>query len=151
MLLEDVGLFSEMSSEFMNELDKHLIMERFESGAFLYKHGEPASHLYILVEGRVRVILGVQGHIALVVSHPGDAIGWSSLVEQEVHTTTAECLVPCRVNKIAREKLAEMFDRHPANGLQFYRRLARLLRRQLLDTYSLIPAAHGEKRTTPGF
>jgi len=151
MVVENASLFSGMGLEFMEELNKHLVEERLDAGAFLYKRGAPAGFLYILIEGRVRVILGDQGQVALVVSRPGEAIGWSSLVEQEDHTTTAECLVPCRVNKIAREKLAEIFERYPASGLRFYRGLAKLLRRQLLDTYSLIPAAHGEKHITPGF
>ncbi len=151
MLVEEVGLFEGMSPEFKTDLNRHLITQQLDAGTFLYRHGEPAKYLYILAEGRVRVMLGDLGQVALVVSHPGDTIGWSSLLEQEVHTTSAECLLPCRVDKIARDKLGEIFDKHPASGLQFYRRLAKLLRSQLLDTYSLIPAAHGEKRSAPGF
>ncbi len=151
MLAESVDLFEGMSPEFMNDLDRHLVAERLGPGDFLYRQGEPAHFLYILAEGRVRVVLGEQGHIAHVANCPGETMGWSSLVEQERHTTSAECLMPCQVKKIAREKLEEIFDRHPSSGLEFYRRLSKLLRRQLLDTYSLIPAAHGEKRSAPGF
>ncbi len=134
MTVADVSLFAGMSPEFMSDLDNHLITERFSAGDHLYCHGEEARFLYILVEGRVRVILGDQGQIAHVVSSPGETMGWSSLVDQEVHTTSAECLQSCLVSKIPREKLGEIFDRHPTSGLRFYKRLAKLLRRQLLDT-----------------
>lgn len=151
MFVETVSLFAGMNPDFLREVEASFDTERCDTGMLLYRHGQSADFLYFLSEGRVRVILGGQGQIALVVSRPGDAIGWSSLIDQEVHTTSAECLVPCLVKKIARQKLAELFEKDPRSGLQFYRRLAGLLRQQLLDTYSLIPAAHGEKRSTPGF
>ncbi len=151
MFIEECNLFKGLSPGFMSEVRGYLVEESYDAGALLYRQGEPAKYLYILLEGRIRVILIDQGQIALVVSHPGDAIGWSSLVEDAVHTTTAECLVPSRVNKIGSGKLAEAFERHPLSGLHFYRRLAGVFRQQLLDTYRLIPAAHGEKRTAPGF
>jgi CRP-like cAMP-binding protein len=151
MFVEEGYLFRGMSPRFMNEVSKCLVEERHDAGTLLYKQGEAADHLYLLIEGRVRVILDDQGQMVLAVSNPGDAIGWSSLVESEVHTATAECLAPCRVNKISRERLAEIFDRDPKSGLQFYRRLAKLFRQQLIDTYRLLPAAHGEKRAAPGF
>jgi CRP-like cAMP-binding protein len=151
MFVEEGSLFKGMSIDFMNEVGRHLIKESHDAGTFLYRKGEPADYLYVLVDGRIRVILGDQGQIALVVSNPGDALGWSSLVENESHTASAECLVPCRVSKIARDKLAEIFDNDPNSGLQFYKRLTKLFRQQLVDTYRLIPAAHGEKQTTPGF
>ncbi len=151
MFIEECNLFRGMSPEFMVAVRRHLLEERYDAGALLYRQGGPADYLYILVEGRVRVILSDHGQMTLVVSNPGDAVGWSSLVEHEVHTASAECLVLCRVNKIASEKLAEIFDKDPVSGLRFYRRLAKLFRQQLIDTYRLIPAAHGDKRTTPGF
>ena len=151
MIIEESNLFAGLSSEFMDELNKSLIPENPKDGEMLYRKGEHADYLYILVEGRVRVALGDQGQIALVVSNPGDAVGWSSLVEDEVHSAAAECLGSCRINKIARETLAGIFDRHPVTGLQFYRRLAKLFRRQLVDTYRLIPSSHGEMRSSPGF
>ncbi len=151
MAIEECELFRGMSPEFIVAVRGHLLEERYDAGALLYRQGRPADYLYILAEGRVRVILSDHGQMTLVVSKPGDAIGWSSLIEHEVHTASAECLVPCRVNKIASEKLAEIFDKDPVNGLQFYRRLAKLFRKQLVDTYRMIPAAHGEKRSTPGF
>jgi CRP/FNR family transcriptional regulator len=151
MLIEECDLFRGLSPEFMSEVGECLLEESYGAGALLYKQGDPANYLYILREGRIRVILSDHGQIVLVVSHPGDALGWSSLVEDAVHTTTAECLVFSRVNKIESRKLAEAFDRHPLSGLHFYRRLATIFRLQLLDTYRLIPPAHGEKRTAPGF
>ncbi len=151
MHIEEGNLFRGMSPEFMSEVSKWLVKEHYDAGTFIYRRGEPADYLFILVEGRIRLIVGEQGRVALVFSNPGDAAGSSSLFEGETHTASAECLVPCWVSKVAREKLEEIFLKDPVSGFQFYKRLARLFRQQLVDAYSLIPAAHGEKRAAPGF
>jgi CRP-like cAMP-binding protein len=151
MFIEDANLFRGLSRQLVEEIARASVEESRPAGAFLFKYGESADYLYVLVEGRVRLSIGDIGHIALIVGSPGDAFGWSSLVERENYTASAECLVPTRVTKIGKERLAAIFERDPASGLQFYRRLATLIAQRLTDTYRLIPAAHGEKRAAPGF
>ncbi len=151
MTIEEGNLFKGMPAGLIREINAALVSQEYEEGALLYIKGSPAENLYILVEGRVRVTLGDQGQIAIVVSITGDAIGWSSLLENESHSSSAECLVRSRVLRISREKLAAIFDSDPVSGLQFYRGLAKHFRQQLMDTYRLIPASHGEKKSAPGF
>jgi len=151
MFIEEANLFKGLSRQLVEAVGRCLIEESHSAGTFLFKYGEPADFLYVLVEGRVRLSIGDMGHIALVVGNPGDAFGWSSLVERENYTASAECLVPTRVTKIGKERLAAIFESDPASGLQFYKRLATLIAQRLTDTYKLIPAAHGEKRAAPGF
>jgi CRP/FNR family transcriptional regulator, cyclic AMP receptor protein len=151
MLIEQANLFRGLNRQLVEEIGKCCVGESHPAGAFLFRHGEPADYLYILVEGRVRLSIGDLGHIALVVGNPGDAFGWSSLVERENYTASAECLVSTRVTRIGKKVLAEIFERNPESGLQFYKRLATLIAQRLTDTYKLIPAAHGEKRAAPGF
>ena len=150
MLIEEANLFRGLRRQFVEGVQKQLVEESHDAGEFLFRLGEPAEYLYILVEGRVRLSIGEKGHIALVASGTGDAFGWSSLLENNTYTASAECLVRSRVTKIARKKLAEFFEQDPATGLQFYKRLAELIAQRLLDTYRLIPAAHGEQRAAPG-
>jgi CRP-like cAMP-binding protein len=151
MLIDEANLFKGLNRQLVEEIGRCSVGESHPAGAVLFRHGEPADYLYILVEGRVRLSIGDLGHIALVVGSPGDAFGWSSLVERENYTASAECLVPTRVTKIGKQKLAAIFERDPVSGLQFYKRLATLIAQRLTDTYKLIPAAHGEKRAAPGF
>jgi len=151
MFIEEANLFKGLSNQLVGEVGRCLIEESHPAGTFLFRYGESADYLYMLVEGRVRLSIGDQGHVALVVGNPGDAFGWSSLVERENYTASAECLIPTRVTKIGKQRLAAIFDRDPASGLQFYKRLATMIAQRLTDTYKMIPAAHGEKRAAPGF
>lgn len=151
MFIEEANLFRGLSRRLTDEVNGCLMRESHPRGAFLFRYGEAAEYLYILVEGRVRLSIGDQGNVAHVVGNPGDAFGWSSLIERDNHTASAECLIPTRVTKIGKKQLASIFDHDPASGLQFYKRLATLIAQRLTDTYKLIPAAHGEKHAAPGF
>ena len=88
MFIENSYLFQSMSKETQNKVREVAVGESHPKGAFIFRVGEPANHLYILQEGRVRLSVGDKGHIAHVVSDPGDAIGWSSMVENEGYTAT---------------------------------------------------------------
>jgi CRP/FNR family cyclic AMP-dependent transcriptional regulator len=151
MFIEKAYLFHGMSQQFMDRIAACLARESGEAGTFLFKRGDPANYLYILEEGRVRLSYGEEGHVAFVISNPGDAIGWSSLVERDVYMASAECLSFVRIAKIPGAQLAEIFNQDPSCGLIFFKRLARLIGERLVGFYKLIPAAHGEKRAAPGF
>jgi CRP-like cAMP-binding protein len=150
MFIEERDIFAGMSPEIMGKVRECSTQESKEAGVFLFRHGDPADFLYILVAGRIRLSLGEQGHMAVVVSNAGDTVGLSSVLGREDYHASAECLVPCKVQKITKADLVRIFDQDPRGGLQFYRRLANLLGQRLVDTYRLIPAAHGEKHAAPG-
>jgi CRP-like cAMP-binding protein len=151
MFIERVFLFADLSTRFMEEIAKCVKQESVPAGAFLFKCGEPADYMYILGEGHVRLSYGEQGHVALGVRNSGDAFGWSSLVERDTYTASAECLETTLVVKSRKDDLARIFDTDPVSGLRFYKRLSKLLLERLTDFYKLIPAAHGEKHASPGF
>ncbi|HZP02704.1 MAG TPA: cyclic nucleotide-binding domain-containing protein [Terriglobia bacterium] len=145
MVIRDAYLFQGMSTETQEKVAAAAREESYPQGAFLFRTGDPADYLYILQEGRVRLSMGNRGHIALVVSEPGDAIGWSSMVENEGYTASAECLLPVRVLKIEKRALIQILERDPAGGVIFFRRLAGLIGRRLTNSYKATVSLHGEK------
>jgi CRP-like cAMP-binding protein len=150
MIIEKANLFEGMSSRIVGEIEDAMVKETYEPGAFIFRSGDPSEYLYILLEGRVRLSVGGEGHVALVVKNSGDAFGWSSLVDRETYTASAECLGATTVGKLRRDVLATIFDRECATGLIFYKRLAKLISHRLLLCYKLLPAAHGEQKAAPG-
>jgi CRP-like cAMP-binding protein len=152
MFIENAYLFQGMSPEFLEQISQSLIEESYPEGDFLFRQGEPAGFLYVLQEGRVRLTVGERGQVAHTVSNPGEAFGWSSLVERPGYTASAKCVAPTRVIKIGRQNLNRIFERDPASGLMFFRRLARVISQRLVDTYKMLPSAHaGPWPASPGF
>jgi CRP/FNR family cyclic AMP-dependent transcriptional regulator len=124
--------------------------ESHAPGNFLFRQGDAARHFYILREGRIRLSVGPHGLLAYVISAPGDIIGWSSLVENEAYTASAECLVPVKVLKIDQNQLDQILHQDPASGMAFFQRLAALIGRRLVKSYQATLSVHGEREPRPG-
>ena len=135
MALESVYLFQEASEQARTEIAQSAAEEAYAQGAFLFHAGDPADHLYILQKGWVRLSVARRGLLSHIVSEPGEAIGWSSMAGNGVYTASAECLIPVTVLKIAEAALTQVLEAHPASGLAFYRRLARMIGRRLVASY----------------
>ena len=145
MPLEKSYLFQGLGEQSMTEIARIALRESYEKGTFLFRAGDPAAHLYILEEGRIRLSVRGTGHIAHIVSEPGEALGWSSMVEGETYTASAECLVPVKVLKLDRDSLERLLENDPAGGLTFYKRLAWLIGQRLVASYGATLSVHGER------
>jgi CRP-like cAMP-binding protein len=66
--------------------------ESYDEGDLLFQQGDPANQFYILLKGRIKLILGETGHAVYIVSNAGEAFGWSSLIDRETYTASAECM-----------------------------------------------------------
>jgi CRP-like cAMP-binding protein len=94
----------------------------------------------------VRIIVGSAGHTITMASNPGESFGWSCLVGFDSYTATAECLMPCTLVKIEKEKLSALLEKDPASGLLFYKRLAFAIGQRLVNTYNMLLAGQAESR-----
>jgi len=134
-------LFHGMGKEFVKQIMDIAVKETFESGGELFHKGDAASHFYILLKGDVRMTTGETGQVVHVVSHAGEAFGWSSLAERDVYSASAECSKPSTLLKMDGTKLQEILAKDPANGLVFYKRLASTLGRRLVQSYGMMGSA----------
>jgi CRP-like cAMP-binding protein len=151
MFIKESELFKEMSQEFMNELAKIMVEESYEKGTLLFKESDSANFLYILEEGQVRLAVGERGHIVHRLSNPGEVFGWSSLVERDTYTASAECLAQSKLIKIEIEQLNKIFEKHLADGMLFFKRLAGVIGQRLINSYnSLLSSQRGEDQPSYG-
>ena len=144
MFIQKADLFKGMSQEVIKEIDSIMIEESYEGDASLFREGDPASNFYILGEGKVRLTIGEEGYMTHVVSNPGEVFGWSSLLQDGFYTASAECSLPTKVLRIEREKLNKIFESHPLSGMSFFRRLAGVVGKRLINSYRSLLAAHKE-------
>jgi len=141
MFIREADLFKEMSQEFMTELGKIMGEKSYKEGTFLFKEGDAADYFYVVEEGRVKLSIRGGGHVVNIVTDSGEAFGWSSLVGRETYTTSAECLVPCRLIRIEKEKLNKLFEKHLTDGVMFYKHLAGVVGQRLINSYNSLLSA----------
>lgn len=109
--------------------------------ALLFQEGDPARFLYIVAQGKVALEMAVckpDGSLArpatIAVLGPGDAFGWSSLVEPHVFTLSARALEQCQVVCLEGKKVREALEKAYDVGYLVMKNLTRLLAERLAET-----------------
>lgn len=140
MYLKQKDIFWAMSTDFVKEIMNISVTESHETGELLFREGDPANQFYILLKGRVKLSLGETSHVVHTVSNAGEAFGWSSLIDRDVYSATAECMTQTRLIRLDKETLQHVLEKNPASGLIFFKRLAGILGSRLLQSYTMIPS-----------
>lgn len=142
MFIQQTDLFRGMNKDFVKKVFDVTAKESREEGDLLFREGDKANHFYILLKGRVRLGTRETGQVVHTVSRPGETFGWSSLVDRDVYSASAECIVPSKLLKIDRENFREILEKDPTNGLIFFRHLAGALGERLINSYGALGIVH---------
>ncbi len=138
MFMKQSDLFRGLDRDFVKEIMEITRQLNLADETVLFQEGDPADAVYILLTGRIRLAIGENSLVVYTVSHAGELFGWSTLMGRERFSATATCLEPVKVLSIDRDELAMILDQDPANGMVFYRRVARLLGSRLLESYKAV-------------
>lgn len=136
MFIKEADLFKELDEQSMTEISRIMVEESLQKGDVIYTDKDKAGHFYILWDGRVRLSIGKEAEIDYTVNRRGEVFGWSSLVGRDFYTATAECVSPGKAMKINKDKLNEVFKKHPAAGMIFFKQLAAAVVQRLVDNYN---------------
>ena len=137
MIIQEADLFKELSQEIRNEISDIMVEESYQEGSLVFKAGEPANSFYLIVDGRVRLSIGTEAQIDYTASVPGEAFGWTGMVDRAAYVATAECLTPCKLVKIEKEKLDKILKKDVGSGMMFFKRLAGAVVQRLIDNYGM--------------
>ena len=140
MYIQQADFFYGTSMTFAKEVMKIAERKSYPAGKTIFSEGDVAENLYVLIEGRVRIMIGELGHIVYIVSKGGEDFGWSTLVGRSEYSATAECLEPTTLLAFDRERFHQVLDKDPASGQTLYKGLTKTLAKRLLETYKMIAA-----------
>jgi CRP-like cAMP-binding protein len=138
-MLIDLGDLSEgMGMIFMHEFMETAKRMSCDEGQVLFRKGVATHHFYTLIQGELRLTIGVNEQHIYTVRHPGDIFGWSSLVGGSSYSATAVCTKPSEILRFDRDKLVDLLNRHPDSGFLFFKKLSEMLGKRLLESYRII-------------
>jgi len=102
---------------------------RFEAGDTLFFEGDPATHAYLLEEGRVRLIKRIRGtERSMWVCKSGDLFGESALLEGSERSSTAVALSPVLALVIDQATLQHLLEHNATIASRVVKQLVRRLR-----------------------
>lgn len=133
MFLPKSDIFKDIRQEAVNDISEIAYEEKHEKGAVLFREGDSARYLFVLVEGKVLLTIGDAATSRYEATKMGELFGWSSAVGRDFYSATAECLAPTTVLKLDKLDLERVFDEHPRSGKVFYRLLAEALGQRWID------------------
>jgi len=141
MYMKQSDLLKGLRKDFLKQVMEVAEKETHKGGYILFKEGDPAKQIYILLKGRVSLTIGETSHTVYTVDQAGEVFGWSSLVGRKGFSTTAECKEPTKLLNISVKKLQMLFEKDRANEIIFFRQLAALLGARLIQSYKMISGA----------
>jgi predicted acylesterase/phospholipase RssA/CRP-like cAMP-binding protein len=143
-------LFASLDSEVFQDLQAELEPLTLSSGQILFREGEEAEELFILISGRLRAThQDTRGERVLSELASGDTVGEMAVVGGATRTATVSAMRDSNVAKLSRAGFDRILRRHPTVAAPlFTRRLASLLREQTSErltkktvrTIAIVPA-----------
>ena len=140
MYVKQADFFWGTSMIFVNEVMRNAKRIKFEAGEFIFQEGDPADFFYVLIDGRIKLSVGDPGQMVYLINRPGEAFGWSSLINRELFSATAQCKTATEVIALDRIVLQNILDKDPVNAARFYKGLATTMAERLLQSYDVITA-----------
>jgi len=146
--LADIPLFGDLDPTSLHTLIRKVRVVPLEAGQELFRQGDPANSLYVVVDGAVIPIAEGERRRKLAVLERGEFFGEIGLLTKQPRNATIEALVDSKLLAIDRKLLWELIQRQPsvAKGLLRFLR-SRLIDRQIRTNLFFAAFAHAERDT----
>jgi CRP-like cAMP-binding protein len=124
-------LFTALDEAAATSLRASMDSVKIAKGGILFKEGDDGEHLYVIVEGKLKLgtSSGDGRENLLSILGPGEMFGELSLFDPGPRTSTATAVTDAKMLSLGHEKVIPWLKQHPEVALQLLERLARRLRR----------------------
>ena len=104
---------------------------KIAKGSILFKEGDDGEHLYVIIEGKLKLgtSSGDGRENLLSILGPGEMFGELSLFDPGPRTSTATAVTDAKLLSLSHEKVIPWLKQNPEVSLQLLARLAQRLRR----------------------
>jgi CRP-like cAMP-binding protein len=142
MYLKQSDLFWELNHDFVKAVMDRSVKKYFEAGHFLFREGDATNYFYVLIKGRIRLVLGDSGQVVHTVSRAGECFGWSALLDRKAYSASAECRQPSELMLIDAQWFRRTIEEDPVSGMRFMKRLAGMIGNRLIENYQAVSSIH---------
>jgi len=133
--LQKHELFGLLTPKEIETLSKVSGVVQLKEGGRVYSEGVPASHLFVLLKGRVELRRPTKGGLSLLVDDllEGSIFGVSSLTGTARYLLNAECVEDSEVLKVEGGVLRQILNENPAVGYSIQRRISQIFFKRYVD------------------
>ena len=129
--LAEVPVFSGLARSTLAEVEEQVEWRHIHGGSVLFRQGDEGDALYMVVSGRLRVLLeqpdrkGIRRALRDVTR--GETVGELALVTGDPRSATVVALRDTELGRLSRAAFTELMEREPVTGMGLTRMLAKWL------------------------
>ena len=103
-------------------------LREYQRGDVLWREGDPAESLTVIVKGRVKIVRGAEtGDVILEIFGEGEPVGAIAVYNYMPYPASAICMEPVTLLLLPRRDYFELLDRHPDFARAIIRELTKLV------------------------
>lgn len=134
--LKSIPAFDHLSEAEFDRLEKLAVVRQVKAGETVDAQGQPADKFFILVLGRLAVVLGLDFGVSsneyiVMTIGPGQMFAWSGMVGNPKYTASGKTLSDCTVLEFDVPALEQEFDADPQLGYLVMRAVAKTIASRL--------------------
>jgi CRP/FNR family transcriptional regulator len=136
-VLKKMDIFEFLKLEELKDIAELAETEVFEQGGLIFKEGDRAEKIYLILEGRVSIEVPVYSgkEIPVYTLSKGRFFGYPSLLRTRRFTTNARCLDKVTVVSIVADELVnKIFKKDCRRGYLVMVRMTELIAKKLQET-----------------
>ena len=133
--LQSHELFALLTPKEVERLSNASGIVKLKKGEKVYSEGIPASHLFVLLKGRVELRRPTKGGLSFLVDDilEKGVFGVSSLTGGERYLLNAECVEDSEVLKVESRVLRNILDDNPRAGYATQKRISQIFFKRYVD------------------
>lgn len=139
--LKKANLFDSLSDLQLEAITKLGQEKSFEAGQEIFKQGQKATTLYLLLDGVVTLRIKAEEEIDLMaetLKESGDVFGTPALMSPYVYNVTARCIKPSKTLAIDAGEFQKIIKQDTSMGFEVMTKLAQLYFNRLNTTRAAI-------------
>jgi NTE family protein len=151
-LLRGVSLFAGLEPGLRAEVASRATAVEVTAGQWLFRQGDPGDSMYVVLAGRLEVLLERPERSVLRVAGAGDAVGELALLNDTARSASVRARRDSRLLSISRERFAALLAEEPSFAHALIRTLGALLQesRALTHEPTPLPATIAMLPASPG-
>jgi CRP-like cAMP-binding protein len=140
--LQDIDLFSGLEGSQFNKLAEISEICTRKKDDYLFKVGEDAHHVYVLLGGKVSIQVPLSSRPEMVsiviLSKEGQLIGWSGLMGPSHYTADAICLDDSTFLEIHGEEFFKVLESNKAGGFGVLQKIITVISERLRNIQRVV-------------
>lgn len=108
--------FKSLPAEALADLEHLLAPSTYPTGMALFSETEPASGIYVVLDGEVKLSINSPDgrRLSFRIAKAGEVLGLSSALSGGAYEMTADTLYPAKIAHISQQVFLQFMSRHPA-------------------------------------